>query len=58
MGVFLNLNGFEVEAPEPELVSAMLAVASSEWDESTLAGWLQERIVPLAEDETAEDEAD
>jgi death-on-curing protein len=57
MGVFLNLNGFELEAPEPELVSAMLAVASSEWDEDTLVGWLRERVVSFTEDESTEDEA-
>lgn len=58
MGIFLNLNGFEVEAPEPELVAAMLAVASSEWDEGTVAGWLRERIVSFAEDEATEDGTD
>ena len=54
MGVFLNLNGFELEAPEAELVSAMLAVASSEWDEATLTGWLRERVVPFSEHEATE----
>ncbi|MGH7572434.1 MAG: type II toxin-antitoxin system death-on-curing family toxin, partial [Gemmatimonadota bacterium] len=55
MGVFLNLNGFEVEAPEPKLVSAILAVASSEWDEGTLVEWFRERVVSFSDDEATED---
>jgi hypothetical protein len=35
----------------------MLAVASSEWEEDTLIGWLRDRILPLTGDEPTEDEA-
>lgn len=47
LGVFLLMNGLELEAPEPELVSAMMAVASGDWDEETLADWVRERAVPF-----------
>lgn len=50
MGVFLGLNGLELEAPEPELVSAILAIAKGEWTEDELAAWIRERIIPLEED--------
>lgn len=47
LGVFLLLNGLELEAPEPELVSAMMALASGDWDEETLADWVRQRTVPF-----------
>lgn len=50
IGVFLGLNGLELEAPEPELVSATLAVAKGEWTESDLAAWIRERTIPLREE--------
>ena len=46
MELFLLLNGHELNASDAECVLAMLAVASSEWDEATLATWLRERIAP------------
>lgn len=49
-GVFLMLNGLEIEAPEPELASTMLAVAAGEWDEETLASWIHEHVVPFSDD--------
>lgn len=51
MAVFLMLNGLELQAPEPELVAAMLAVASGEWDEATLAAWVRENVTQLEEEE-------
>ncbi len=54
LGVFLLMNGLELEAPEPELVSAMMAVASGDWDEEALAGWVRERAV-VFEDSGAND---
>lgn len=44
------LKGFELEAPEPELVAAILAVATGEWTETDLAAWIRDHLVPL-EDE-------
>jgi death-on-curing protein len=50
MDVFLLLNGWEIETSEPELVAAILATASGEWDEETLAAWIRERTVPFVEE--------
>lgn len=44
--VFLGLNGFDVEAPEDEVVERMLALASGELDEEAVADWLRGRIKP------------
>lgn len=41
MELFLGLNSHELNAADAECVLAMLAVASSEWDEPTLAAWLR-----------------
>ena len=41
--VFLGLNGRELEAPEPEVVSVMLAVADHRCSEGQLARWIRER---------------
>lgn len=49
LGVFLSLNGLELEASEPDLVSAILAVAKSEWTESDLTAWIRDHVVPLEE---------
>jgi len=43
MVVFLRLNGLKFEAPEPEVVTAMLAVASGKSTEAELADWLRAR---------------
>ncbi|MFA5844639.1 MAG: type II toxin-antitoxin system death-on-curing family toxin [Coriobacteriia bacterium] len=45
MGVFLGLNGFEIEAPEAEVVTVMLDLAAGEISEEQLAGWLRTRLV-------------
>ena len=50
MAVFLMLNGLELQAPEPELVASMLAVASGEWDEVTFAAWVRENVTPFEEE--------
>ena len=44
MELFLWLNGFELEASDAECVLATLSVASSEWDEPTLAAWLRTQV--------------
>lgn len=43
--VFLGLNGKDLDAPEPEVVSVMLAVAGGELGEDELAAWVRERWV-------------
>lgn len=48
MEVFLLLNGYELNASDAECVLAMLAIASSEWDETTLAIWLRDHTAPRA----------
>lgn len=46
MELFLMLNGHELNATDAECVLAMLAVATSELDEATLAAWLRSRTAP------------
>ena len=41
MNVFLILNGLEIEAPEPEVVTTMLGVAQGKIDQADLATWLR-----------------
>jgi death-on-curing protein len=43
MVVFLRLNGLKLDAPEPEVVTAMVAVASGKSTEAELADWLRAR---------------
>ncbi len=44
MYVFLGLNGWEIEAPEPEVVQVMLAVADGQLDEDRLGDWLRDHM--------------
>jgi death-on-curing protein len=46
--VFLGLNGWEIEAPEDEVVTAMLALAAGELGEEQLASWLRSRMIETA----------
>lgn len=46
MYLFLGLNRFRIEAPEEEVVSLILALASGELDEPLLAEWLRSHITP------------
>ena len=48
MNMFLLVNGFEIEAPEPEVIAIMLRIASGSLDESGLVEWLRSVIVPFA----------
>jgi death on curing protein len=41
MAVFLDLNGWELDAPEPEVVRVMVGVASGDVAEPELAAWLR-----------------
>ena len=44
MGVFLDLNGFELVVPEPELVGITLALAAGELEEAPLANWIRAHL--------------
>lgn len=46
MGMFLYLNGHRLVASQADTTLASLAVASSEWDEATLAAWLRTHTTP------------
>jgi death-on-curing protein len=43
--VFLGLNGKDLDAPEPEVVSVVLALTAGELREDELAAWVRERWV-------------
>jgi death-on-curing protein len=45
MATFLDINSWSLEAPEPEVVRIMLAVASGELDEAGLASWVRGYII-------------
>jgi len=44
MAVFLELNGAQLEAEEPEVVTVVLALAAGEMTEEELASWVRARI--------------
>jgi death-on-curing protein len=46
---FLAINGFELEAPEPETVTVMLALADGSFTEDELAHWIRSRLIPWEE---------
>lgn len=46
MGLFLYVNGHRLVASQAEATLTVLAVASSEWDEATLAAWLRTHTTP------------
>lgn len=48
MYVFLGLNGWEIEAPEPEVVETILALADRRLDEEQLTAWLREHMTESA----------
>ena len=45
MYVFLGLNGLELDAPEPEVVDVMLAVADHRCSKGELAAWVRAHVV-------------
>jgi death-on-curing protein len=49
MAIFLGLNGSDIEATEPEVVTAMLALADGRLTESQLADWIREHLAPQSE---------
>ena len=44
--IFLGLNGFDLIAPDDEVVEKMLALASGKLDEEAIANWIRLRIQP------------
>ena len=47
--VFLILNGFEIEAPEPEVVTTMLRVAGGRLSRNKFGSWIRRVLVRCAE---------
>jgi death-on-curing protein len=45
--VFLGLNGQDVEAAEPDVVTTMERVANGRLTEAGLAGWIREKVRPI-----------
>jgi death-on-curing protein len=50
VNVFLMLNGFEIEAPEPEVVDVILRIADGRLSRARLAAWIRNRTVPFEAD--------
>jgi death on curing protein len=44
MELFLNLNGWTLEADDSDCISTMLALAAGEFREKALAAWLRQHI--------------
>ena len=44
MAVFLDVNGWTLDAPESEVVTTMLGVAAGETNEAELATWVRDHI--------------
>ena len=44
--IFLQINGYELEATEPEAVDLIERLASGSIEEDALAGWLRDHAVP------------
>ena len=49
MAVFAELNGFELEAAESDVVDMMLRLAAGELDEDQLAHWLRAHLLALGD---------
>lgn len=50
LAVFLGLNGYEIEAPEAEVVTVFVNLAAGRISENALAKWIRTHIVPLPND--------
>lgn len=50
MAVFLGLNGYDIEAPEAEVVTVMVGLAAGKIAEDELANWLRSRMNPSRAD--------
>jgi death-on-curing protein len=49
MVIFLGLNGWDLEAPEADVVAIMLALAAGRCSEAELVEWLRSHIFPYSE---------
>jgi death-on-curing protein len=49
MYIFLGVNGWEIEAPEVEVVGLMRDLANHRCTETELAAWLRAHLVPFEE---------
>ena len=47
--VFAELNGYRLDAPESEVVDAMLRLAAGAIEEEALAEWLRDRLTELGD---------
>jgi death on curing protein len=47
MNMFLLMNGWEIEAPEPEVIGVMLQVADGTLHEAGLVAWVRSVVVPF-----------
>jgi hypothetical protein len=47
--IILGLNGYEIEAAEPEVVTAFESVAAGRISEASLAAWVRKRLRPIAD---------
>ena len=50
IGVFLAINGFTLNAEQPDAIRTMLAVANGDLDEDALASWIQDNFAPTETD--------
>lgn len=46
---FLGLNGYDLDAPEPETVAVVRALSAGDLSEDAFAAWLREHVAPLGE---------
>ncbi len=46
---FLAINGFELEAPEPEAVNIIIGIADGSVPEGDLASWIHSHLIPWAD---------
>ena len=46
--IFLGLNGFDLVAPDEEVVEKMMGIASGKLAEEAIADWIRSRIEPRA----------
>ena len=49
MYTFLGINGWDITAPEPEVVQVMLDVVVRTLDERALASWLRAHLAPFVD---------
>ena len=50
MGIFLGLNGQEIDAPEEQVVAVMLQLAAGRMNEPALAKWIRDHMTPHSDD--------